>query len=289
MKKRFLLLMAICSIAAMSGFAQQNVLDGVYVKEHTLTRRVVPYPYLREADVMWSKRIWRVIDLKEKINLPLAYPPSKSIRDRRSLIDVFMDAIEEGTLTAYSTIGDKGTTDDEFTLPMTQDELKKVGGSGTDTIQMTRPDPPYDTYDTVIKKEFSRDNVIAYRIKEDWFFDKQRSVIEPRIIGIAPMIYAVDQKGAKREGNIKQPLFWIYYPEARKLLANAEVFNRENDAERRSFEDIFEKRMFTSYIMKESNVYDRNIESYAVGLNALLESDRIKNDIINMEHDLWEY
>jgi len=172
---------------------------------------------------------------------------------------------------------------------MTQDELKKIGGAGIDTIQMTRPDPPYDTYDTVIHRNFSRDNVMGYRLKEDWFFDKQRSVIEPRIIGIAPLIYAVDDKGNKREGNYKVPIFWIYYPEARKLLANAEVFNRANDAERRSFDDIFQKRLFSSYIIKETNVYDRNIEAYAQGLNALLESDRIKDEITDLEHDLWEY
>src|SRR6185295_5897089 len=200
MKK--ILLAIICIASSIGAYAQQNVLDGVYVKEHTLTRRVVPYPYLREADVMWSKRIWRVIDLKEKINLPLSYPLSKSIRDRKNLIDVIMDAIEEGTLTAYSPYGANGQNDDEFTLPMTQDELKKVGGAGIDTVQITDPNPPYNTKDSVIKREFSRDNIIAYRLKEDWFFDKQRSVIEPRIIGIAPLYYARDKKGSVREGNI---------------------------------------------------------------------------------------
>src|SRR5271154_3228272 len=100
------ILLAIACIAITFGaYAQQNVLDGVYVKEHTLTRRVIPYPYLREADVMWSKRIWRVIDLKEKINLPLAYPLSKTVHDRKSLIDLLMDAVEEGTLTAYNPLG----------------------------------------------------------------------------------------------------------------------------------------------------------------------------------------
>jgi len=287
--KKSLFVLIICCLSAIGAFAQQNVLDGVYVKEHTTLRRVIPYAYLREADVMWSKRIWRVIDLKEKINLPLAYPLSHSIRDRKNLIDLLMDAIEEGTLTAYSPYGEQGLPDDEFTLPMTQDELKKVGGAGNDTTQLTRPDPPYDTYDTVIHRTFSRDNVIGFRLKEDWFFDKQRSVIEPRIIGFAPLIYAVDEKGNKRGDNVKTPIFWVYYPEARKLLANAEVFNRENDAERRSFDDIFQKRVFSSYIVKESNVYDRYIQEYAQGLNALLESDRIKNDIVNLEHDLWEY
>src|SRR3982751_338576 len=136
MKLRILYVLMFSMISGMA--FSQNVLDGVYVKEHTVTRQVIPYPYLREADVMWSKRVWRVIDLNEKINLPLKYPASKSIRDRKNLADLLMDAIEEGTLTAYSPYGENGTPDDEFTLPMTQDELKKVGGAGIDTVQMTR-------------------------------------------------------------------------------------------------------------------------------------------------------
>jgi len=281
MKTKVLIVFVLCCMAG-TAFAQ-NVLDGVYVKETTPTRQALPYSYLREADVMWNKRVWRVIDLKEKINLPFAFPASKSVRDRRSLIDVVMDAAEEGSLTLYN------QADDEFTMPMTSEDLKKLGGAGVDTVTLTRPDPPYDTYDTLITRVFSRDKVIAYRLKEDWFFDKQRSVIEARIIGLAPMIYAVDEYGNIREGNIKVPLFWVYYNEARQLFANAEVFNRTNDAERRSYDDLFQKRMFSSYIMKESNVYDRRIDDYAQGINALLESERIKTEIVNMEHDLWEY
>jgi len=282
MKLSKVLLLALILLIAGKSDAQ-NVLDGVYVKEHSATRQVIPYPYLREADVMWSKRIWRVIDLNEKINLPLRYPLSKSTTDRKSLVDLLMDAISEGSLTAYS------STDDEFTAPVTMKEIEAKGGSRTDTVKMQRPDPPYDEYDTIIAKEFSRDKVIAYRVKEDWFFDKQRSVMDVRIIGIAPMVLAVDEAGNVREGNLKIPLFWVYYPEARKLLANTEVFNRSNDAERRTFDDIFQKRFFNSYITKEANVYDRRIEDYRQNLSALLESERVKEEITNLEHDMWEY
>ena len=280
MKLRLLFVLMFFLVAGIAFSQTPNVLDGVYVKEHTIERQVIPYPFLREADVMWSKRIWRVIDLNEKINLPLRYPSSKQTTNRKNLIDLLMDAVEEGSLTAYSYM------DDEFTLPLTVKDIESRGGSRTDTVQMQRPDPPYDTYDTVIARDFSRDKVIAFRVKEDWFFDKQRSVMDVRIIGIAPLMYAVDEAGNVREGNLKMSLFWIYYPEARKLLANAEVFNRENDAERRSFDDIFSKRLFGSYIYKESNVFDRRIEDYRQGINALLESEKIKESITNFEHDM---
>ena len=277
-----ILVIVICSAFGLETQAQ-NVLDGVYVKEHAPTKRVVPLTHLREADVMWSKRIWRVMMMDEKLNLPFQYPSTNSMQDRKSLIDVFMDAIEEGALTAYN------PQDDEFTLPMTREEMERIGGAGVDSTTITDPDPPYFTRDTVIKRDFSRDAVIGFRIKEDWFFDKQRSVVEARIIGIAPLIFSVDDQGNIREGNIKEPIFWVYYPEARKILVNAESFNRGNDAERRTYEDIFQKRMFSSYIYKESNVFDRRIEDYAQGIDALLEAERIKHEIMNLEHDLWEY
>jgi gliding motility associated protien GldN len=261
----------------------QTVLDGIYVKENVQTRRVIPYTYLREADVMWSKRIWRVLDLNEKMNLALRYPLSETTADRKNLIDLLMHAVNEGSLTAYSTL------DDEFTLPMTSEEIEKIGNAGIDTTWVTEPDPPYETKMVVVEREFSYDKIIAFRIKEEWFFDRQRSVMDVRIIGIAPMMYSEDDQGNIRDGAIKVPIFWIYYPEARKILANHEVFNRHNDAERKSFDDIFQKRIFSSYIFKESNVFDRRIESYKQGINALLEAERIKNEIFEMEHDLWEY
>jgi gliding motility associated protien GldN len=259
------------------------VLDGVYVKENIQEREAMPYPYLREADVMWSKQIWRIIDLKEKINQPLGQPASGSTADRRSLIDVLMDALQDGAITAYSFV------DDQWTTPMTEKEIEAQGGARVDTQQLTHSEPPYDTYDTVIAVNFNRDNVIDYRIKEVWFFDKQRSVMDVRIVGIGPEVYARDQNGEVRADGSKKLLCWFYYPEIRKVLHTAETFNRQNDAERKSFEDIFEKRMFNSYIYKEANVYDRKISDYKEGIAILYEGEKIKNEIVDLEQEMWEW
>jgi gliding motility associated protien GldN len=258
---------------------QQND-DVLHGKHHP-----IDYAPLREADVMWAKRIWRVIDLNEKINSPLRFPLSHSSSERKSLIDILMDAVGGGELTAYSPL------DDAFTLPMDAIEYNHIGGAGTDTIDVPDPNPPYtDIIRKPITRTFQRDKVVAYRIKEDWIFDKQRSVMEARIIGIAPMMYAENEKGEKREDNILVPLFWVYYPEVRSILANSlTIYNQSNNAAAPSFDDIFQKRMFGSYITKESNVYDRTVAAYTSGLASALESDRIKQDVVDLEHDMWEY
>ena len=279
MKVKVLLFVAILNAQML--FAQESVL--IPPKPKDADRREVPLPYLREANMMWSKRVWRVIDLEEKMNLPLKFPVFKSSQERKNLMEVIYDALREGAITAY------GYEDDEFTKVITLKEVESRGGARIDSVQIPSPDPPYDMIDTAIISGFDPDKVVAYRVKEDWYFDEQRSVMEVRIIGIAPLVLMTDEKGNVREGNIRIPLFWIYYPDARKVLAQHEVFNRGNGAARMTYADFFQKRFFGSYIVKEDNVYDRRIIDYTQGMNALLESERIKEEITNFEHDMWEF
>lgn len=260
----------------------QNVLDGAYVKEHNLTKRVIPYPHLREADVMYAQRIWQRIDMRQKMNHPFYYP-IEEIEDRKSLFDVIKHALlVEGSLTAYSL----GVTedDDEFHWPMTSVEIDSLLRP---VITQYTEDP--DTGERMaveVQDDVRSADVTMYEIKEDWIFDRQRSERFVRIIGICPMKEDYDSEGAKRG---YKPLFWLYFPECRYVFANADVYNFDNDSQRRTFEDLFQKRMFSSYIVKESNVYDRSISSYARGVDALLESERIKEELFVVEHDLWHY
>ena len=271
-------LLAVALLLILPTVLKAQVLNGVYVREATPARKPIPYTHLREADVMWSHRIWRRIDLREKMNHPLYYP-LEPVNGRASLFDVIKKGIMEGSLLAFD------ATYDDFRLQLTKTQVLE-SLEKTVTKQAEDPNNPgmyFEITDTI--KVESRD-VIQYQIKEDWFFDRQRSVLDVRIIGLAPIVVTRDVDGAERG---KSLLFWLYFPNCREVFANAETFNRQNDAERRTYEDVFWKRMFSSYITKEENVYDRSIEEYLTGLDALLEAEKIKNDIFTLEMDLWHY
>jgi len=301
MKKVILLLVA--TIFTYVGINAQDVLtdeqrNSVYKKEKHHEKKVQHYAPLRQADVMWSRKVWREIDLRQKMNHPLYYPlnngsPEAAItQDRKSLIDVIYSAVLEGSFTAYG----NPVYDDEFRSPMTTLEIKNIGGAEqrvTQTIDSKLIAQGVDIElakkDTTINIPFNRNTVKKWRLKEEWFFDKQRSVMDVRIIGMAPLQETRDEINNELTGEFS-PLFWVHFPEAREILINAEVFNLvKNDAERRTYDDIFWKRMFSSTIVKEANVMDRKVNEYMIGLDALLEAERIKTEIFNMEHDLWEY
>lgn len=247
-------------------------LDGVVEKKLIAERPILAYDPIREADVVWEKRIWRIVDVREKMNLTFVYPEDPFFK-------ILNDAAIAGDVTAYS------VEDDKFSKPLTKDEVAAMG-SNIDTVTTFDPET-YEEKTTIVRNDINWENVKQFRMKEVWFFDKESSTLQVRILGIAPLIDEFDDAG-----NFKytRAMYWIYYPDCRTLLARHRVFNLSgNDASPITWEDLLEMRMFASYIIKESNVYDRKIEEYATGVDMLLEGEKIKNEIFNYEHDQWSY
>jgi gliding motility associated protien GldN len=250
--------------------------DGIYDK--TAITQMVPIPYvpLREADVIWSRRIWREINMKEKMNQPFYFPETPQ-GTWRSFMQIVLDNLKEGTITAYE--------DDKFILPRNYNEIMKQSEKTTKkTLLREGTDQEYDT---TITQAFDPAAVTKLLVKEQWVFDRQRSVLECRILGICPVKESFTDQGEYR---FDIPMFWIYFPECRNIFAKVEQFNLKNgDAGRLSYDDVFMKRMFSSFIYKEENVYDRKISDYATGVDALLEADRAKASLHEFEMSLWEY
>lgn len=263
--------------------SSQDLTTGtIYEKENVPYRKPVPLPHLREADIVWSKMIWRMVDLREKMNHSMYFPTSP-FGSRMSLIDVLVRAIENEELIVYQ--------DEQFQVPMNVEAVLSNLGGETE-IQSVIDVDTGEAITAEIKGEIRTFEVREYLILEQWYFDKQHSRFGSRILGFCPIrVYQrTDEQGEIAEETLKRQVFWVYYPDAREVLARHEVYSRNNDLSSLSFDDLFLQRRFSGYVYRESNVYDnRTIGDYAIGREALYESQRIENMIFNFEQDLWEY
>lgn len=238
-------------------------------------KRIVPYTYEREASIAWQKTTWSDIDLRERMNFPLYFPLSYQ-PCRISLFQIMNKHILSGEILAFG--------DESFTMPLTSEQVGKIFRPVT-TVTMTEYDAEGNAKEAeiaVIDSVSLWREVIKLRLKEDWYLNAERGTMEVRTVAMAFYQY-VEDKDAYKE------LFWVYFPAARPFLAHYRVFDPRNEGNAGSFDDLFRKRQFASRIVKETNVYDREIAEYCVGLDALLESERIKYSIQKFEHDLWHY
>jgi hypothetical protein len=418
-----------------------GVIDGVVLKEELPIRSKIDYEHVREADYVWSKRVFSRIDQREKINHVLFFPLDFINQDEYSLPKVreeveqnkfwlrhqerlsLWTVIEKhlllGDLTAYYVRSEdtplnedgyqfkypliKSSNDDFFTNSKYRDELSRLitfGKKGTfwtipnpnnngnpmavkkgtnpnfqawiDSLTIMTPTSAVEPQDanssltiwdqlgivasdpeqrkkledawneaknnSILKsppelRYITSSSICAYNIKEDWFFDKERSILDRRIIAIAPVakyLYSdssgqgdpldrfdafvfVDVNGEykvlKQEVDpatktnttvlkqiessdgtiIEKEMFWLYFPELRDVIVNYYTFNDNSDSQWMSFDDLFWKRKFSATIYKVSDKFDREIEDYKYGVDALYEAERIKDDIRTWEIDVWNY
>lgn len=269
-------------LASSGQKAEAQIINGAYQMTDQSQKRPMPLPSVREADVFWSKTLWRIIDLREKMNLPLYYPVAET-DGRINLINLLLDGIENGQITPYD-----ARLDDDFKVPMTYEQVQEAFGA-EETTEETIDFDTGERKTVTIQGEIRPGEIKQYMIKEEWYFDKQTSSLNVRVIGICPIrefTREMDEPGQVQ----RQKIFWVYYPEVRTLLAQNQVLNPYNQAQSMSFDDLFVKRFFNSYIVKESNIYNnRDISAYLSGKEAMLESKRIEHEIFNFEQNLWEY
>lgn len=296
MKKLILL----CLILGFSNhiIAQANLLNALFPEEVGVKTaaqvaadndRPLPYEYIDDRDILWSKVVWEYIDLNEKMNLPYYYPiDTVNISNkRRSLFDTLMKGIKKGDIVD---VYDDSYFQDRLTLKninqrLTRRDTTNVGFDKLNAGEsLTRED--------IDIRNITSADIEGFKIKGVWYFDKRQSELKYRLIGMSPVAPDVNFiDGEDAQDNLVE-LFWVWFPDARETLYQMKVFNPKNAAHSLSYDLIINSRRFSSIIYKEENIYDnREIAEFIKGnaLYQVLESRRIKEDIRNREIDMWQY
>jgi gliding motility associated protien GldN len=309
----------------------------------------LPYGYVEDKDVLFSKTIWEVIDLDERINFPMYYPSDTTVvgKERRPLIHYLFTAVRDSLIfniyeednlkdikpreklerqLVYRKIRE-GSSEN----PIGLERINIAGGKTTflqssginipsDLLQFEAQyneglfddDPSIDdkynawqaaldnlifdnnllTEEEYSEEKFNYADVVEYRVKGVWYFDKRQSELKYRPIAIAPIIIEPQSKANNPEDPKYISLFWLFYPDCREVLFEAQAFNSTNTSKSINFDHLINSRRFSTYIYKEDNVYqDRAINEYIPdnALMQLMESERIKEKIRNLEQDMWSY
>ena len=296
MKKGFFILLFVVVLHSNSSWSQANLLNAKVPQEVGMKvvedQSPIAYGYIDDRDVLWSKTIWEIIDLNERINFPYYYPTINNgllSNNRKSLFRILYDNIASGEITEiYSTsyfIESEKLSFEDLTDVLVSRNLSSEGISKSNAGEQVTEDD-YDTY------KIESDKISQYRIKGTWFFDKRLGELKYRLLGIAPVAPDVStlSQGPEAMKNALVPLFWIWFPDAREALANNGVFNTRNSSQPITYDHMLNSRRFNATIYREENVYeDRKVNEYIYedALRQLLESERIKSEIRDFEQDMW--
>lgn len=245
------------------------------------------YGYVDDRDVLWSKTIWEIIDLNERVNFPYYYPTDTLNLgpDRRSLFDLLKLDLSRGRI---KEVYNSSYFQEKLTYEEIQESLMAI-----DTIEAG-----YDQYNAegfvdpeyINKRRITAAEIKQYRVKGTWYFNKRLGELRYRLLGVCPVAADINIQAATEEEEDLVELFWVWYPDARKTLNQNSIFNSRNSSQPITFDVMLNSRRFNSIIYKEENVYeDREVKDYIFedALRQLLESERIKSVIRDFEQDMW--
>ena len=274
------LITLICFLFSVISFSQVNILNATTPSEIGIQNfdqkqsdndSFLEFDYIDERDILWSKIVYEKIDLNEKLNFPLLFPVNDETyaKNRKSLWRILKENIINKRITELYF-----DRNDNFKDKMSFNDVMEVV-SFTELINGVQTPA----------EELKSIDITAYRIKGMWYFDKRQGEMKYRLLGLMP----VGKNLKDDDGKNNTDLFWIWYPSVRKILHEEKVFNDKNNASSISFDQLLVSRRFSSFIYKEDNVYgDRSIKDYKIpGLESILESQRIKKEILDFEQDMW--
>ncbi len=258
----------------------------------------------RADDVVWSRIVYRIIDLRDKQNFQI-YFPTRPNDEYKSLFRVMLDGIAskgKKPLTAYM-------RSEREIKPLFQEEYKLKGQSlsnvfafSDDSTEVSiNPEKNIVQFDSLsnqsnVDNTYYKDyvkNQYKFLIQEIIFFDKHTSRVYSKIMAIAPL-YGASPYNKEKSDSWKyfqqSILCWFVFDELRPYLAKQYIIPNGNETQRLTYDEFFSQKLYSSYILGDSNMLNKMLLQYVQDPDKIKkEQKRIETEILNAEQDLWEY
>ena len=287
-KALFILLFALSLTVTLTAQTIDHKTDDITNSQEQRYETPIPFPFLRESDIVWSTEIWKTINAEELFNQFFYFPYDEYNNfGKKSLAYILWDAMAANEIPIYE--------DDDLLVPI--DNLtfvERYTRADTLLLEIGYDEDDNEIYQTVIRpKYFDGSEIFNYSLREVWFIGRQDTRQDSRRMALAPV------KETFRElpngeviplGNI--PLFWVPMQNilVRSLLVRYQAYIDDNSTLRQpSWDWIFLNQYYHAYITRESNPYNRKIQDYLTGEDAILESDYIEAKVFEIEDAMWEY
>lgn len=244
----------------------------------------------RAEDITWSRVVYRVIDMRDKQNFQL-YFPTRPSNQHQSLFRVMLNAVVGG-INVYAR--NPRDIKPEFDNLLNGDELSRIFAydeiMDNNLIQVD----PITEERSLNQDQYMRyiRNQLKFLIQEVIFFDTHTSRLYSKIIAIAPM-YALHPDNMVSNDSMayfrNSVLCWFSFDELRPFLMKHLIIPDGNNSQKMTFDDFFSQKLYSSYLLGDSNMYSRMLLEYSVDENVLkAEQKRIETELMNIEQDLWE-
>ena len=131
--------------------------DAAFDKDFVTDRTPLPYEHLRWDDALYAQKVWRELDLREKLNQTFRYKAEDDNGDQR-FISMLLKAVKSGQVVAFA--------DDRFTTPLSSEENAAITAGGPkDTVAVRDIDDPNKIVEYVVTQpSFDPETVLKLRI-----------------------------------------------------------------------------------------------------------------------------
>ena len=309
-------LLAICSLTfaqrdyalhEVNSFFNEHGIARIQTEDYSPDRDTIVTTFHRMDDILWARVVYRIIDMRYKQNYQLYFPTRSDDPTYHSLFQVITNAVIDG-MPIFQVAADMLKPD--FSEPL--DKALIPGIFMADDPEADYSDDPthYDIsasdamlvhYDSISDElsfhayaydDFVR-NQLKYIIQEIVFFSRNTSRLHTKIMAIAPM--HADHISTRDSSDVlssirESMLFWIRFDDLRPYMLMQYIIPSQNENKRVTYEEFFQKRLYTSYVVGDGNMYNRMISEYEYREDEVKkEQKRIETELLNFEQDLWEY